>query len=327
MPGWLSLHVTATNLGFVGQGGLVARTVGRVASFLRLLARVVGELAVLWFGLSVALTAYWEGGIPGDPRRWAWDSIAYYEAWAGGLYTVTPGESGAYNYSPVFAQLVWPLTHLPFVVFAALFTGAAVAGVWWLLRPVPLVLKMALWIMCLPEIFSGNVYWLLAVAAVVGFARPGWWAVAAFTKITPCLGPVWFLVRGEWKSLRSWGVWVGGLALISLLTVPQAWAGWIEFLTANSGGAFVGVFFWTLPFPWRIALALGLTVVGARMNRSVVLPFAMVIASPVVGPGTYALLAAVPRLWLRDRAERQAGSGGHGEAPGPEAEVIAPAAP
>ena len=71
-----------------------------------------------------------------------WDAHAYYVAWSGGLYEALPGSVDAYNYSPLFAQVIWPLTLLPWAVFCAVCVGAAGAGVAWLLRPLPLVLAV-----------------------------------------------------------------------------------------------------------------------------------------------------------------------------------------
>ena len=53
-----------------------------------------------------------------------------------------------------------------------------------------------------------------------------------------------------------------------------------------------------IPFPLavRFPLALVVAVVAARTDRPWLLPVSMVLASPVVGWGTFALLAAIPRL-------------------------------
>ena len=59
-----------------------------------------------------------------------------------------------------------------------------------------------------------------------------------------------------------------------------------------------------IPFPLvvRFPLALVVVVVAARTDRPWLVPVSMVLASPVVGWGTFALLAAIPRLrglgWL-----------------------------
>ena len=146
-----------------------------------------------------------------------WDAHAYYVAWSGGLYEALPGSIDAYNYSPLFAQVIWPLTLLPWAVFCAVLVGAAGAGVAWLLRPLPLVLAVGGWLACLPEILSGNIFWLLAVTAVVGFSHASAWCVAAFTKVSPCVGPVWFLVRGEWRRLATFAATALALLTVSVL--------------------------------------------------------------------------------------------------------------
>ena len=131
-----------------------------------------------------------------------WDAHAYYVAWSGGLYEALPGSVDAYNYSPLFAQVIWPLTLLPWPVFCAAPRGCGgrrdrLAG-----APAALVLAVGAWLACLPEILSGNVFWLLALMAVVGFSHASAWCVAAFTKILPCVGPVWFLVAGRVAPAR-----------------------------------------------------------------------------------------------------------------------------
>ena len=47
------------------------------------------------------------------------DAHAYWTAWQGGMYDTPWLVNGAYSYSPAFAQLIWPLTLLPWPVFAA----------------------------------------------------------------------------------------------------------------------------------------------------------------------------------------------------------------
>ena len=54
----------------------------------------------------------------------------------------------------------------------------------------------------------------------------------------------------------------------------------------------------TLAFPLvaRLPIALAVAVFAARTDRRWLLPVAMLLACPVVGWGTFALLAAIPRL-------------------------------
>ena len=229
-----------------------------------------------------------------------WDAHAYYVAWSGGLYEALPGSIDAYNYSPLFAQVIWPLTLLPWAVFCAVLVGAAGAGVAWLLRPLPLVLAVGGWLACLPEILSGNIFWLLAVMAVVGFSHASAWCVAAFTKVLPCMGPVWFLARGEWRRLAIFVVTALALLTVSVLISPQAWLDWLDFLRTSAGDSSGLIYLspFAIPFPLavRFPLAIVLVVVAARTDRPWLVPVSMVLASPVVGWGTFAMLAAIPRL-------------------------------
>ena len=231
-----------------------------------------------------------------------------------------PAPSTPTTTRPLFAQVTWPLTLLPWPVFCALLVGAAALGVAWLVRPLPLPTAVGAWLFCLPEILSGNVFWLLAVTAAVGFTRGSPWCVAAFTKILPCLGPVWFLVRREWRHL---GRLRGHRALLcSRCRSPSAPSEWAvvgrvpagqrrrllrqglpdagrDLLPARRRGS-----------PWRSCS----WSCAARTDRAWLVPVAMVLASPVVGWGTFALLAAIPRL--RRGGPRQAtptASPHHGE--------------
>ena len=231
-----------------------------------------------------------------------WDAHAYYVAWTGDLYEAAPESVDAYNYSPLFAQVIWPLTQLPWPAFCALFIGAAAASVTWLVRPLPRVWAVGLWLFCTAEILSGNVFWLLAVATVLGLRRGSPWCVAAFTKVLPCLGPVWFALRGEWRPLVRFTTTAAALFLASYALDPGLWHSWWDFLRDSagdsSGKVYLSFVAFTFPLVLRVPLALALVAFAARTDRAWLLPVAMVIASPVVGWGTFALLAAIPRLRL-----------------------------
>jgi hypothetical protein len=223
-----------------------------------------------------------------------WDAHAYYVAWHGTLYDKMPGEVDAYNYSPLFAQVVWPLTHLPWAVFCALFIGAAGLTIAWLAKPLSRPMAVGLWLFCTPEILSGNVFWLLALCTVLGFSRGTPWLAAAFTKVVPCLGPIWFLVRGEWRPLRSFAVAATLFFLVSFALDPSLWRQWVDFLVDSSDVAPVISFI--PPLVYRLPVGLALLVFAARTDRRWLVPVCMVVVSPVIGEGTLALLAAIPRL-------------------------------
>ncbi len=226
------------------------------------------------------------------------DAHAYWLVWhEDDRYSRAPDTVDAYLYSPAFAQLIWPLAQLPWPVFGLIFTLAPAIAFAWLLKPLSKHVAIACWLMTMPEIVSGNVYWLLALAAAVGLRHPSTWTIMAMTKITPCLGPVWFLVRGEWRRL---GVTVFALAVvtgISYAIQPQAWHDWIVFLLENraaSDGSLGGSIF--PPLVVRFPCAVMLLVWGALGGRFWTIPVAMVLSTPVIGIASFTMLCAIPRL-------------------------------
>ena len=106
---------------------------------------------------------------------------------------------GAYLYSPAFAQLIRPLTILPWPIFVTIWTAFNLAIVWWLLGrwslPAMLFLPIPF------EIVSGNVHLMYAAAIVLGFRASFTWALPILTKVTPGIGLAWFAVRREWRQL------------------------------------------------------------------------------------------------------------------------------
>jgi hypothetical protein len=279
-----------------------------------LLRRLSRDLGI---GLFVLLTAGLVYNAVDMTRAYGlgWDAHAYYVAWHGGLYDVAPGHLDAYNYSPLFAQVVWPLTNLPWPLFCALFIGGAAVTIAWLVRPLSLPMAVAMWLFCTPEILSGNVFWLLALATVLGFTRGSPWCVAAFTKVLPCLGPVWFLLRGEWRHLAGFVATAAVLLTASVALDPSLWRQWFDFLRDNAGDSPSMIY--VPPVLWRLPLAAVLLGYAARTDRRWLLPVSMLLACPVVGWGSFALLAAIPRL--RDT--------GRTAAVGPDKTVAAPGVP
>jgi hypothetical protein len=241
-------------------------------------------------------------------REWGvgWDAHAYYVAWHGTLYDRLPGEPDAYNYSPLFAQVVRPLTHLPWPVFCALFVAAAGLTIAWLAKPLSRPMAVGLWLFCTPEILSGNVYWLLALCTVLGFSRGAPWVVAAFTKVVPCLGPIWFLVRGEWRLLRGFVVATALLFLASFVLDPSLWRQWVDFLVDSRDVE--PVITYIPPLVYRLPVGLVLLVFAARTDRRWLVPVCMLVVSPVIGEGTFALLAAIPRLLELRHTDSPSGS-------------------
>lgn len=248
---------------------------------------------VAWFSLQVALDL-----------RLGVDSHAYWSAWQGDwrseMYDVAPGRIDAFNYSPAFALAIWPLAHLPWPVFGVLWSVAAAITLIYLLRPLGWRWVAPLLLCASPEILSGNIFWLLALAAAWGLGvRPragGWWAIAALTKVTPALGPVWFAVRRDWRPLAVSVLATTVIFGVSWMITPGLWGEWFDFLgvheasTTQVGSGILP------PLVWRLPLAVLLTAWGGLSDRPWLVPVAMVLATPVAGPAAFVMLAAIPRL-------------------------------
>lgn len=218
----------------------------------------------------------------------------------GALYNGHPQQPGAYLYSPLFAGMIWPLTQLPWPALLGLWAAVETVAFAWLLRPlgwaraVPLLIAL-----CGLEISHGNIVGPLAVVAVVGMRRPECWAFALLTKVSTCLGPVWFLARGEWRALFRFAAVTSGLVAAAVVLAPHAWVEWLRLLTSSSSDPLLTA---------RIVAALALTVFAARTDRPWLLAPALFLATPVIhGIVAYlSVLAAIPRLRATDApADRQ----------------------
>lgn len=240
-------------------------------------------------------------------QRFGVDAHAYWLAWRGPMYTTAPGTPDAYLYSPAFAHALWPFAQLPWPVFVALFTVLIAIVLGWLLKPLGWKCALPLWLAGLPEIVSGNVFILMALVAVIGFARPESWAFVALTKITPCLGPVWFLARGEWRQLLQSALSIGVIAAVSAAIAPGLWQEWFRFLATHiseAGGPIGSPF--VPPSIVRIPLGIALVIWGARKNKPWTIPVAMLLCAPVFWLGSFTLLAAIPRITAAQRLQSSA---------------------
>jgi hypothetical protein len=199
----------------------------------------------------------------------------------------TVGELSSYLYAPAFAQLLAPLSALPFWAFFALWTAVSVALLVWLVRPWPWAVPMLI----LPisyELFVGNIHLMLAAALVVGLRTPVVWALPVLTKITPGVGALWFLARARWRSFAIAAGTTLAIVAVSALLSPSAWSDWIAFLLASPGR--------TELLPERIVLAVVLVVFGARTDRAWLVPVAAWLALPVIWINSWVILLAVIRL-------------------------------
>ncbi|GAA2146975.1 hypothetical protein GCM10009825_41000 [Arthrobacter humicola] len=231
------------------------------------------------------------------------DSHAYWLAAQGELsYGASPGQRDAYLYSPAFAAVIRPLALLPWPLFCAAWFAIEAAALAWLVRPLRPRWAIPVYLLCLPELVVGNIYILLAAAAVVGMRRPAAWSFAVLTKVTTGVGLLWFAARGEWKRLLQG---VGATALIVVVSCavdPTAWSDWIQFLLANrSGTPDSGV-----SFVVRCLVAVALIVIAARKQWPCLVAPAMVLASPVlVSVVPWTILIAIPRLLMDGSTHRE----------------------
>jgi hypothetical protein len=232
------------------------------------------------------------------------DAHAYWSSWRNGLYSAGPEQRDAYLYSPVFAQVLWPLTLLPWPVFYGLWTAAAIAVFAWLLAPLGLRWAIPLILICMPEIEAGNVWPFFALVLVLGFRFPAAWSFPVLLKVTPGVGVLWFAARREWRRAAVAIVVALGIAGVSFAFAPGLWTEWIRLLLHPSD--FTNPARETLTpmlhFPAAVRLGVGLplsaalTIYAARKDRPRLLPMAMLLASPVTGLNAVALLAAIPRM-------------------------------
>src|SRR5436190_127922 len=160
-------------------------------------ARAIAWVTVVPFGAFVAFIAV-------TLRLVGRDSHAY---WLTGhradLYGAAPAQPDAYLYSPAFAQVIRPLTWLPWPIFAGVWFTAELTLVAWLLRPLSWGWRIPLLALCIPELYLGNVHILFALVLVLGFRRPGLWAIPLLTKLTPAVGLVWFAAQLQWRNLAT----------------------------------------------------------------------------------------------------------------------------
>jgi len=212
---------------------------------------------------------------------------------------VTLGDFDAYFYSPAFAQAIWPITRLPWQVFAAVWTTLlgvalyAVSGRWFGLVLVLVSIELAM----------GNIHILIGLAVAFGFRWPAMWAFVLLTKVTPGIGLLWFVVRREWKPLAIAIGTTAAIVLVSALVRPGAWLEWLALLAGPTAGGNV------IPVPlWlRLPLAAVLVTWGARTDRRWTVVVAAWLALPAWWwNGAAVLVGLIPLLDDRRTNERSA---------------------
>ncbi len=223
----------------------------------------------------------------------AYDVYAYWTTRDGFDYAATrPGATGAYLYSPVFAQLIAPLTALPWPVFAGVWTALIAAPLIWLAG------RYAIALLILPPVFMsvalGQLDILFAVVVLLGRRWPAVWALPILTKVTPGIGLLWFLIRGEWRSLAIALVATLAVAAASAALDPAGWAGWLAMLMRMDFPELGGdLWFLPLPLGFRLLVAAALIAWGAATDRRWVLPVGVLLSLPIVWLNSPTILVAL----------------------------------
>lgn len=217
------------------------------------------------------------------------DARAYWAAPLDAPYAPgSVGHESAYLYSPAFLQVLSPLRALPWPAFLCLWTVLLLLVLRWLSGP---LLFGPLIVVTFPELWGGNITILLAAMIVVGFRRPGAWALALLTKVTPALGLLWFAVRQEWRALAEVAVTTLAIVVVSWVAAPDPWASWIDLLASSTDSSTVSG---SVPIPLLVRLPVAAIVItwAALRGRRWLLPVGVLLAMPVIWWGGFSLLAA-----------------------------------
>jgi hypothetical protein len=255
----------------------------------------------------VLLVVFWVQRGLLDPHLSA-DGAAYWGVRDGVLYEYgwlaeTRGDPVPYVYSPAFAQLIWPLVQLGLEPFMAVWVAVQLVLLAWLVTPLPAAgLAWLMPAVGLNNVWAGALYIPMAAALAMSLRYPAIWAFQAITKITPAVGALWHVGRGEWRAAAlALGVTVA-IVLVSFLIWPGAWVEWITLLAeaADSHGR-PGTF--AVPVAVRLPIAALIVLIGARSDARWLLPFGVLLAMPQIGPSALVVLLAIPRLvWIGPRA-------------------------
>ncbi|HJQ04327.1 MAG TPA: glycosyltransferase family 87 protein [Nocardioides sp.] len=259
-------------------------------SFSRDELRSAGRLGALiggWVGATglavYAVLHYVDLGMIGG------DAHAYWVAGRSSTpYLAPPGHADAFEYSPVFLQLVRPIARLPFPMFYGVWAAAELVAFAWMIRGVAWWWRVPVLLLCVPELCLANINAFLGLVLVLGFRRPEVWAFAALTKITPCgVGLVWMLVRRDPGAIARVIGTVLVLSAISYVAEPDLWRAWFTFLAHHGGGS-------SLDITVRLVVAAAAAAVLALLDLRWPLPVPFILATPVFGFSTNQCLAMVP---------------------------------
>jgi hypothetical protein len=240
-------------------------------------------------GLSIAgvlllIVTFTTGGSPG------YDFFAYWSVDPAHPYAVKEG-FGAFHYAPPLVWLVGPLKLVPWPLAYWLWFAMLFAVLVWLARDWSLA-----WLAFPPvsvELYHGNIHLLIAAALVLSMRWPVAYAFLVLSKVGPGVTAIWWVVRREWRHLA---IGLGSAAIvvaISFAVSPSTWFAWVEHISSESNQAFNLI---PVPLLIRLPIAAVVAVVAGLTNRAWLLPFAAVLALPLLWVHGLAILVAITPL-------------------------------
>ena len=235
----------------------------------------------------------------------AQDAYVYHRASPGDLYDFAWG-NGPYQYSPAFADALSLVAWMPLRAFTALFQLGLVLVLTATIRGWAMPVLLIGYVTQVPpfswvagDIAMGNIHVLFGAIAVFGLRWPALWSFVILSKVTPGVGLVWFVARGEWRNLAIALSVTAGIAALSFLWLPGDWFAWARHLAAMSANPFPGP---QLPVPLWVRLLTGAALVwwGGRTDRPWTVPLAVGWCIPI--PYTTMVATMVAASWYLRRS-------------------------
>ncbi len=235
----------------------------------RVLRAIVAVLAAFGFVIGVQITLM---HLQTDPLA---DVRAYYDAGARlnaglNLYEQPAGtdDPDFYRYPPLLAIAFRPLALLPFEAAAAIWEGLVIAAFAVTLKRTGLGRRALVTI----GLLAFPIGWSLVigqaqvpVTMLMAIGSPWALALATHLKLLPALAAVWWLGRGDRRSMGRFLAWLVGLTLLQLVLEPRGSLAFPGFLSLEQVG---GVRNWSLfaisPALWLAFVAVG-TLVALRL--------------------------------------------------------------
>lgn len=256
------------------------------------LARRIVRDAITLIGLLVVLFVFWLLTF----HDYQHDARAYWTANLDHLYDrAQVGGVDAYLYSPVFAQLIQPLTWLPWSIFAAVWAALNLGALVWMAGPgIAALLLVIPGSPVIDEVSTGNIHLLIGASLVLAVRHAGWWAFPLLTKVTPAAGMAYLLGSRAWRQLAVGLGITAGISLVSFVVAPQLWFDWFASLSGNANQSIPGEIA-VVPGPvvLRALAAAAVALVGGSRGWRWTIPLAAFIALPVPWSSGLAVLVAV----------------------------------